>query len=112
MIATAAVQLDSWRNEIVMRKLMWMVFGVAIGAGGMWYAMHNHVLRTNSGLAMVPKFRAQLSGTYFDVRDWGVTEWTEHPDLVLTLEKNQRTDIIGDAKIFGTTLRDATNLLK
>jgi hypothetical protein len=46
------------------------------------------------------------------VRDWGVTEWTEHPDLVLTLEKNQRTDIIGDAKIFGTTLRDATNLLK
>jgi hypothetical protein len=95
-----------------MRKLLWMFAGIAIGAVGMWTSMNYHVLRTNAGMAMVPKYRAQLNGTYLDVREWGVTEWTEHPDLVLTLEKNKRSDIIGDAKIFGTTLRDATNLLK
>jgi len=36
-------------------------------------------------MLIVPKRRAGLDDTYVDVRDWGITEWSEHPDLVYTL---------------------------
>lgn len=95
-----------------MRRILSVLFGVLLGAAGMWTAMNYHVLRTKDGFACVPKYRAHLAGTFVDVREWGVTEWTEHPELVMTLERNKRTEIIGDAKVFGTTLRDAINLVK
>jgi len=95
-----------------MRRLFWLSMGLLLGAVGMWVSMNYHVLRTHNGFAWVPKYRASLAGTFVDVRQWGVTEWTEHPELVLTLEKNERTEIIGDAQVFGTTLRDAMNFVK
>lgn len=95
-----------------MRRIIWLTFGIAIGAFGMWAAMTYHILRTKDGVACVPKHQARLAGTFIDVREWGVTEWTEHPELVLTLQRNERTEIIGDMKMFDTTLRDAMNLVK
>jgi hypothetical protein len=95
-----------------MRRIAWLGFGILLGAAGMWASMNYYVLRTKDGITWVPKYRARLAGTFVDVREWGVTEWTEHPELVLTLEQNKRTEIIGDAKVLGTTLRDAMNLVK
>lgn len=95
-----------------MRRIVWLGFGTVLGAMLMWAAMNYHVLRTRDGIAWVPKYHARLASTFVDVRSWGVTEWTEHPELVLTLEQNQRTEIIGDAKVFGTSLRDAMNFVK
>ena len=95
-----------------MRRIVWLTCGLILGAAGMWTSMSYHMLRTNDGIAWVPKYRAGLRGTFIDVREWGVTEWTEHPEIVISLEKNQRTEIIGDAKIMGTTLRDAMNFVK
>jgi hypothetical protein len=83
-----------------------------LGALGTWSAMHYHLLRTNDGFACVPKYRAGLSGTFVDVRDWSVTEWTEHPELALTLQQNNRTDILGETKVMGTTIRDAIKMVQ
>ena len=95
-----------------MKRVFWLLFGTVLGAFGMWASMNYHVLRTKDGITCVPKHTACLDGTFADVREWGVTEWTEHPELVLTLKKNDRTEIIGDAKVFGTTLRDAMSFVK
>jgi hypothetical protein len=95
-----------------MRRILWLGFGTVFGAFLMWAAMNYHLLRTRDGVACVPKYHARLASTFIDVRQWGVTEWTEHPELVLTLERNQRTEIIGDAKVLGTTLRDAMNFVR
>jgi hypothetical protein len=95
-----------------MRRVLWLGLGTVFGAALMWAAMNYHLIRTRDGFAWVPKYRARLASTFVDVRQWGVTEWTEHPELVLTLERNQRTEIIGDAKVLGTTLRDAMNFVR
>ena len=93
-------------------RLAWLFAGVLLGAFGMWGSMNYHLLRTRDGIACVPKYRARLAGTFIDVREWGLTEWTEHPELVMTLEQHDRTEIIGDAKVLGTTLREAMNFVK
>lgn len=95
-----------------MRRILWLGCGTVFGAVMMWAAMSYHLIRTRDGITMVPKYHAQLASTFIDVRQWGVTEWTEHPELVMTLERNQRTEIIGDAKVLGTTLRDAMNIVR
>lgn len=95
-----------------MRRLIWLGTGTVLGALLMWAGMNYHLLRTRDGITLVPKYRPCLASTFIDVRHWGVTEWTEHPELVLTLERNQRTEIIGDAKVLGTTLRDAMNIVR
>jgi hypothetical protein len=99
-------------EEHWMKRIFWLLCGTVLGASGMWTSMNYHVLRTKDGITFVPKYQARLDSTFVDVRAWGVTEWTEHPELVLTLQKNDRTDIIGDAQVFGTTLREAMNFVK
>lgn len=95
-----------------MRRLAWMLFGVMVGAAGMWGSMNYHLLRTHDGMACVAKYRPELANTYYDVREWGVTEWAEHPELVMTLQQQERTEIIGDAKVLGTSLKEMTRFVK
>ena len=66
-----------------------------------------HFVRTDDDLLIVPKRSPNLDDTYVDVREWGLTEWSEHPDLVYTLvdkgfEKYVRKPITDD--IFGKLL--------
>jgi hypothetical protein len=95
-----------------MRQLWYFVWGGVIGAGIMWASMNYHVVRRDGGMTVVPKFHAQLSDTYLDIRGWGITEWTEHPDFVVACKKHDRMDLIGDAKVLGQPLREATELFQ
>lgn len=95
-----------------MRRLGGMILGLAIGAGLMFGAMKYHVLRTNSGFEFVPKRSTSLADAYVDVRGWGFTDWSKHPDLVWSLTKNGKTNVMGESGAFETTLKDALNYVK
>lgn len=67
-----------------------MVAGFLVAVG----AMNYHFLRTENSLAIVPKAHAKLANTYVDIRAWTVSDWTAHPDMVLTLIQNDRADLL------------------
>jgi hypothetical protein len=96
----------------MMRQLWFLVWGAIAGAGLMWGAMNYHFIRRDGGIAMVPKYPAQLSGTYIDIRDWGITEWTEHPDLMIALKRHDRLELLGETNVVEKSLNEATELFQ
>lgn len=68
--------------------------GVVVGAGLAIGAMNYHVIRTSERFELVPKRYAGLQDCYVDIRDWTFSDWTSHPDLVWTLYKNDKQEMI------------------
>ena len=95
-----------------MRRLFALASGVLLGAVLMWVALQYHVLRTNGGLVMTPKRTATLRDSYLDVRSFGVTDWAANPDLVWSLTQNGKTDVLGEANVADTTLKDVLKRIK
>lgn len=68
--------------------------GVVTGSVLTLGAMNYHVVRTDETVALVPKRAPTLADTYMDVREWTVSDWTDHPDFVWALYKADRQDLI------------------
>jgi hypothetical protein len=68
--------------------------GIVFGFGLAVVAMNHHIVRAEDSWGLVPKRYASLNGTYFDTRGWTLTEWSEHPDLLWALYKNDRQDLV------------------
>jgi hypothetical protein len=72
--------------------------GMVAGAFLTMGAMNFHVVRAQDGFHLVHKIRPQLSETYLDVRSFGVSDWSAHPDLVADLlHDNQQSLMQGSA---------------
>jgi hypothetical protein len=56
--------------------------------------MNYHIVRTDDGMTFVPKRHATLEETYLDIREWALSDWTNHPDFVWAIYKNDRQDLI------------------
>lgn len=80
-----------------MRRWTTFLAGVAAGALLLYCVLHFHVVNTSDGLHLVPKTEARLAGTYVDIREFGPRQWLEHPDVLLALQRAERTDLIGMA---------------
>ncbi len=78
-----------------MWRITWLVGGIILGSLLTLGAQRYHVIHTKDGLKMVAKRTSTLTDTYVDVREWGVVEWSKHPDLVWTLTQNDRKDVLG-----------------
>lgn len=89
-----------------MRRLMSMLFGVALGGLLMFGALQYHVLRTNDGFSYVPKRNATLKDTYLDVREWSALDWSNHPDLIISMMQNGRKDVLERHNVSETTFND------
>ena len=72
------------------------ISGMVVGSVATLAALNFHLIRTTDSWAVVPKRHLALTDTYVDIRDWGLSDWTEHADLVYTLHKNGRQDLITD----------------
>jgi hypothetical protein len=56
-------------------------------AGALLYmgATNFHILRAQDGFHLIHKGRPQLAEVYLDVRSFGVSDWTAHPELAADL---------------------------
>lgn len=68
--------------------------GMVVGAVVTVISMNLHIIRSDSGWAVVPKRYPALSDTYVDIRSWTLSDWSNHADFVWTLHKNDRQDLI------------------
>jgi hypothetical protein len=68
-----------------MPRLFSFLSGMIAGALLILAAMNFHVLRAQDGFHTIHKIKPGLSETYVDIRSFGVSDWTGHPDLVADL---------------------------
>lgn len=74
--------------------------GLVLGAGGMLFSMQFHVMRTNTGLTVVPRtHQPPLRSTYVDVRRWSVAMWQNYPEVTEALVKSGRVDVLGTGAV-------------
>ncbi len=90
-----------------MKRLGPFLMGIILGAAGMYFTLHYHVVRANDGLHMVPKFSSTPWGTYVDIRSFGYQEWVEHQELAYAITKAGKTDLIQGVAV--APLQNAVN---
>jgi hypothetical protein len=80
-----------------MSRLFVFIVGIVVGAGLIYAALTHHFVRTSSGWQIVPKTSATFDDFYVDVREFDVSNWSEHRELVAAIIKAEKSQILGDA---------------
>lgn len=68
-----------------MSRLHCFLFGVLVGAVGVFSGMKYHIVRADDGLHAIPKVSCQLGGAYVDIREFTAEDWNEHRNLSLAI---------------------------
>lgn len=76
-------------------------FGLLLGAGLMYGAMHYHLVRGEDGVFLVPKVTNQLGDVYVDIRDFTLEDWKKHKPLAAAIMKSERSEVLSDATLSG-----------
>ena len=79
------------------KKLRWFICGLLLGCGLVYVTQRYHVLRTSSGLVVVPKLTASFKETVVDVRNFGHLEWSQHKKLVAAILRNNQEHLLRNA---------------
>jgi len=80
-----------------MSRLGTLLFGIVLGAGGMYTALSFHVLRTDAGLELVPKVNMSTASTYLDVREFRAADWSEHKQVVAAIVQAKKEHLLKDS---------------
>ena len=80
-----------------MRRLFTFILGTAVGGCLIYAALTHHLLRTKGGWEFLPKTSATFDDWYVDVREFDLTHWAEHRELVAAIIKAEKNQILGDA---------------
>jgi len=89
-------------------RVITFLLGMAAGVILCFAATNFHVVRAEDGFHLVHKQRARMAEAYVDVREFGVTDWTNHSELALELSAVNKQYVMGD----GTTSAVESGLSK
>lgn len=81
----------------MIRKLLGTIIFIAIGAGGMYYALGRHFVNTDDGYLIVPKAEMGLADTHVDIRQWKAADFREHPQVTAALVEHGHQELVIDA---------------
>lgn len=80
-----------------MPRVLSFPMGLAAGAMLCYGATNYHLVRAGDGFHLVQKQRAQLAEAYVDVRAFGVSDWTKHPELASAIVAENKQYLINGA---------------
>jgi hypothetical protein len=76
-----------------MRRFTTFLFGFMLGGVTVYLSLHYHVVRTDSGMHLVPKLQSTFSETYVDIRGFGVDKWDQHRLLAAAITRAGKTEL-------------------
>ena len=82
-----------------MNRVSSFLFGVLIGAAGLYVAMTYHVVRANDGIHIVPKVSSGLADVYVDIREFDAADWNEHRGLAAALVNAEKDELLKDSAV-------------
>ena len=77
-----------------MRRITTLILGMILGGGLVYGAYQYHLVRTGEQFLLIPKGRVSLVDPYVDVRDWGLSKWQEHPELLEAMRSQGHGDLV------------------
>jgi len=80
-----------------MKRISWFIAGCVAGGAFMYAGITHHLLGTSSGWELVPKSSATFDDSFLDVREFGLSDWAEHRELVAAIIKAEKEKILGEA---------------
>jgi hypothetical protein len=80
-----------------MSRLGTFIFGIVVGGGLIYGALTHHLLHTSSGWELVPKASTTFDDSYLDVRNFTLTDWAEHRELVAAIVAAKKEHILGES---------------
>jgi hypothetical protein len=80
---------------------------MATGTMLLYGAMHYHLVRARNGLHLVGKTPPSLSEAFVDVRQFGVADWSKHPQLAAALVRANKQSLMQDSAV--ASLQDGVN---
>jgi hypothetical protein len=92
-----------------MWRLWSFFFGIIVGFVLLHTAMTYHIVRANDGIHVVAKSPARLSQSYVDIRGFGFTDWSGHPQLASALIQSNKQHLLGDSAV--NSLQQSVNNL-
>jgi hypothetical protein len=80
-----------------MSRLSSFVLGLVVGGAAVFTGLKYHVVRADDGLHLIPKQTAELHEVYVDIREFGPSDWAEHPELAAAILKSGEEELLQDA---------------
>lgn len=81
-----------------MGKFKPVLFGAIFGGGLAFVALQYHLVRSDDGFRLVPRAPQPSIGLAFvDIRDFGMQEWDDRPELVQAITQHGSTDLIDES---------------
>ncbi|HEY2841536.1 MAG TPA: hypothetical protein VGJ26_20420 [Pirellulales bacterium] len=80
-----------------MRRLSTFLFGVVVGGALVFFGQRYHVVRTTSGVELIPKLSAGLVETYVDIRNFQTSDWEKHKSLHAAIVRAKKESILSGA---------------
>ena len=88
-----------------MGRLGIFVCGCLIGGLTVFLSLHYHIVRASDGWHPIRKVHPRFTETYVDIREFGISQWQQHPGLIAAIVNAERHELLGDAAV--QPLRDA-----
>ena len=73
-----------------MGRLGIFVCGFLIGGLTVFLSLHYHIVRAHDGLHPIPKVNPRFTETYVDIREFGMSQWQQHPGLIAAIVKSEK----------------------
>ena len=84
-------------GELSKRSIFVFLFGVIVGAGGLYGALNYHVLRSEYGFHFIPKLSQRLNETYIDIRQFDLADWNERKTLSAAIVAEEKSYLMNDS---------------
>ena len=83
----------------MLKRLSTFLFGGVVGAAIMYVALIYHVVRAPDGVHLIPKTTATLRGCYVDIREYGIEDWKNNPDLTVAISASGKTELLTESAV-------------
>src|SRR5688500_9020217 len=80
-----------------MSRFSAFLLGLVTGAGLLHAAMTYHIVRAGDGMHFVAKQPPRLREVYVDIRQFGVGEWADHPQIAAALVQAGKQQLVGQS---------------
>ncbi|RJP31382.1 MAG: hypothetical protein C4527_07995 [Candidatus Omnitrophota bacterium] len=96
------------------KKWIISVVFLAIIAYAAWFTGNYVIVRTDEEFLTLPKEKFEFSTIYVDVREWGLLEYIDHPNILKGLVRRGYTDLqhYPDSSEFKNAFNEITDKLK
>ena len=80
-----------------MKRMTSFLAGIVLGGCLATVALKYHIVRASDGHHWIPKAAAQFSGAYVDIREFGLEDWQQRPELAIAISRAGNQELLNDA---------------